>query len=251
MVGATCTVWVACFTNCWQESRLTPGQARWPSWLGGLPNPPPRGAAALPGGPPHPPPGVPRVRPGVSPPVEQAIAQALAVDPADRFYSARAFAEALAVPETGQSKPRSVAVLPFLNLSTDPENEFFADGITEDVIAHLSKIRSLKVISRTSVMGFKNREQSLKEIGATLEVSTLLEGSVRRAGDRVRIVAQLVDATADRHLWGETYDRQLTDIFAIQSDVALQIASALKAELSRDEHTRLKREPTTNVHAYQ
>jgi TolB-like protein/Tfp pilus assembly protein PilF len=142
-------------------------------------------------------------------------------------------------------------VLPFRNLSADPENEFFTDGITEDVIAQLSKIRSLKVISHTSVMQFKNREQSLREIGATLQVATLLEGSVRRAGNRVRIVAQLIDAEADRHLWAETYDRQLTDIFAIQTDVALQIASALEAELSPDERKRIHRKPTSDVRAYQ
>ena len=144
-----------------------------------------------------------------------------------------------------------MAVLPFLNLSADPDNEFFADGITEDVIAQLSKIRSLKVISRGSVMGFKQREQNLREIGVALDVETLLEGSVRRAGDRVRIVAQLLDAATSRHLWAETYDRQLTDIFAIQTDVALQIAAALRAELSRDERTRIHREPTADVQAYQ
>jgi TolB-like protein/Flp pilus assembly protein TadD len=144
-----------------------------------------------------------------------------------------------------------VAVLPFLNLSAVPDNEYFADGITEDVIAQLSKIRSLKVISRTSVMMFKKREQSLKEIGAMLSAATLLEGSVRRVGDRVRIVAQLIDAETDQHLWAETYDRQLTDIFAIQSDVALQIATALRAELSPDEQSRIHREPTRDLQAYQ
>ncbi len=180
-------------------------------------------------------PGVRRLRPTVPAGVEEAIIKALAKVPADRFGSAQAFAEALIKPEAAGPRLPSVAVLPFLNLSADPENEFFADGITEDVIAQLSKIRSLKVISRTSVMPFKKREQSLREIGARLEVATLLEGSVRRAGDRVRIVAQLIDAVADRHLWAETYDRQLTDIFAIQTDVALQIATALRAELSPDE----------------
>lgn len=145
----------------------------------------------------------------------------------------------------------SVAVLPFRNLGADVENEYFADGITEDVIAHLSKIRALKVISRTSVMRFREREQSLKEIGAVLGATALLDGSVRRAGDRVRIVAQLVDTGTDRHLWSETYDRQITDIFAIQTEVALQIASALEAELSPDERTRVRREPTSDVHAYQ
>ena len=135
-------------------------------------------------------------------------------------------------------------MLPFLNLSPDPENEFFADGITEDVIAQLSKIRSLRVISRGSVMRFKRREQSLREIGVALDVGTLVDGSVRRAGSRVRIVAQLLDADSDRHLWSETYDRELTDIFAIQTDVALQIAAALETELTQEERTRIRREPT-------
>ena len=194
-------------------------------------------------------PRVRRLRATVPVAVEQALLKALATAPADRFPSAGAFMEALTAPD--QQRAPSVAVLPFRNLSADPENEFFADGVTEDVIAHLSKIRALKVISRTSVMQFKDREQSLREIGAALEVATLLEGSVRRAGDRVRIVAQLVDAEADRHLWAETYDRQLTDIFAIQTDVALRIASALEAELSHDERTRIHRKPTSDVRAYQ
>jgi serine/threonine-protein kinase len=196
-------------------------------------------------------PRVRRVRATVSSAVEQAIIKALATTPADRFPSAAAFIEALTAPAGEQARSPSVAVLPFRNLSADPENEFFTDGITEDVIAQLSKIRSLKVISHTSVMQFKNREQNLREIGATLRVATLLEGSVRRAGDRVRIVAQLIDAEADRHLWAETYDRQLTDIFAIQTDVALQIASALEAELSPDERKRIHRKPTSDVRAYQ
>ena len=145
----------------------------------------------------------------------------------------------------------SVAVLPFLNLSADAENEYFADGITEDVIAHLSKIQALKVISRTSVMPFKRRQHSLKEIGTTLGATTLLDGSIRHVGDRVRIVAKLIDVQTDKHLWVETYDRQLTDIFAIQTDVALHIAAALKAELSPDERSRVRREPTKDLQAYQ
>ena len=145
----------------------------------------------------------------------------------------------------------SVAVLPFINLSADPENEYFADGITDDVIAHLSKISALKVISRTSVMRFKQRQQSLKEIGNTLGAATILDGSVRRIGERVRIVAKLVDVNTDQHLWAETYDRQLTDIFEIQTDVALQIAGAMKAELSREERTRVRRGPTNDIPAYQ
>jgi eukaryotic-like serine/threonine-protein kinase len=199
----------------------------------------------------HPVPSVRRVRPTVPPAVEQALIKALARVPADRFASAADFARVLTAPANGDARSPSLAVLPFLNLSNDPENEFFADGITEDVIAQLSKIRSLKVISRTSVMPFKQRGQNLREIGATLQVATLLEGSVRRAGDRVRIVAQLIDAEADQHIWAETYDRQLTDIFAIQTDVALKIAAALEAELSSEEKSRIRAEPTKDVEAYQ
>ncbi len=208
-------------------------------------------------------PSVRRLRPGVPSAVEDALAKALAMVPDERFASAAAFAAALtgAGPSSGAaapagtaapaSRPPSVAVLPFLSLSQDPDSESFADGVTEDVIAQLSKVRALKVISRTSVMAFKARERSLREIAATLEVTSVLEGSVRRAGDRVRIVAQLIDAESDAHLWTETYDRRLTDIFAIQSDVALQIAAALKAELSPDERTRICRAPTSNLLAYQ
>jgi len=154
--------------------------------------------------------------------------------------------------KVAESAPSAaVAVLPFLNLSADPENEYFADGVTEDVIAHLSKIQALKVISRTSVMPFKQRQHSLKEIGTTLGATTLLDGSIRHVGDRVRIVAKLIDVQTDKHLWAETYDRQLTDIFAIQTDVALHIAAALKAELSPDERSRVRREPTKDLQAYQ
>jgi TolB-like protein/Flp pilus assembly protein TadD len=149
-----------------------------------------------------------------------------------------------------RSQP-TVAVLPFANLSTDSENEFFADGMTEDVIAHLAKIRSLKVISRTSVMAFKKSSRSRREIGEKLGAATLLEGTVRRVGNRVRIVAQLVNAATDEHIWADTYDRDLTDIFAIQSDVALNIANALRAELSHDERTRVGRRPTYNFEAYE
>lgn len=193
-------------------------------------------------------PSVRRVRGTVPANVDQALVKALAKTPADRFTSVISFAEALSAPARPQ--PAAIAVLPFVNLSTDPENEYFADGITEDVIAHLSKMRALKVISRTSVMPFKKSLESLKQIGAKLGATTLLEGSVRRSGDRVRIVAQLIDAESDRYLWSDIYDRQLTDIFEIQTDVALQIAAALKAELTVDEHARLRKEPTTNVEAY-
>jgi serine/threonine-protein kinase len=192
-----------------------------------------------------------RYRSNVPERIELAIRKALARNPADRYQTCGAFAEALARHVERESPLPSVAVLPFLNLSSDAENEFFADGITEDVIAQLSKIRSLKVISRASVMRYKRREPSLQEIAATLGVGTLLDGSVRRAGNQVRIVAQLVDVADDQPLWSETYDRKLTDIFAIQTDVALEIASALEAELSPAERRRIHREPTDSLQAYQ
>src|SRR3989442_14007470 len=146
-------------------------------------------------------PAVRRLRDAVPAGVERALMGALARVPADRFASAGAFAEALATPGVVQPpRPRSVAVLPFVNLSADPENEYFADGITEDVIGQLSKVGALQGTTRTSGMPFKKREQGLREIAAKLQVATLLEGSVRRAGDRGRIVAQLIDAAADQHL---------------------------------------------------
>ncbi len=153
-------------------------------------------------------------------------------------------------PDTASGAP-SVAVLPFVNLTADPENEYFADGITEDLIAHLSRIGALSVISRASIMRFKSREPNLREIGAALGAATLLAGSVRRVDDRVRIVAQLVDAATGRCLWAETYDRRLTDVFAIQTDVALHIGDALHAHLSPEEQRRIRKQPTQNLQAYE
>ena len=187
--------------------------------------------------------------------VARAVRRAMARAPVDRFETAAEFAAALGATDQPPVRPappsKSVAVLPFTNLSADPENEFFTDGITEDVIAQLSRIRALKVISSASVMTLKDRRQSMRELGARLGVATLLEGSVRRAGDRVRIVAQLIDAETNEHRWVETYDRQLTDIFAIQTDVALRIATALEATLSDHERARLAKEPTRDLQAYQ
>jgi serine/threonine-protein kinase len=207
--------------------------------------------------------------PGVPPALGWIVERCLAKDPGERYGSTRDLARDLerlvdGAPEAGGTSTRksgpvpagetglpSVAVLPFVNMSADPENEFFADGITEDVIAHLAKIRTLRVTSRTSAMAFRKREQGLREIGAALGVGMLVEGSVRRSGSRVRIVAQLVDPKTDEHLWSETYDRDLDDIFAIQTDVALQIAAALRAELTVDERARIGRRPTRDLEAYQ
>lgn len=145
---------------------------------------------------------------------------------------------------------KSIAVLPFANFSDDPANSFFADGIQDDVLTNLAKISDLKVISRTSVMAYRGQAHNVREIGKTLNVATILEGSVRREGKRVRINVQLIDAANDRHLWAQVYDRELTDVFAIQSELAQEIASALKATLSRGEQERIERKPTQNSDAY-
>lgn len=197
------------------------------------------------------PPPMSRFRPAVPAAVSTAVERALSKQAAQRFDTMASFVEALMEPAAAPAASRSVAVLPFLSLSTDPENDYFADGITEDVIAQLSKVRSLKVVSRASVMPFKQREVGLREIASRLNVASLLDGSVRRAGSRVRIVAQLVDAATDRYLWAETYDRDLDDIFAIQSEVALRITGALEAELSPDERSRIERQPKPDSRAYQ
>jgi serine/threonine-protein kinase len=189
--------------------------------------------------------------------LDHVVAHCLEKDAAARFQSAHDLEFALEAltpgrnPAVIRSRAASVAVLPFVNLSADPENEFFADGITEDVIAHLAKIRSLKVISRTPVMAFKKCDLSLSEIGEKLGAATLLEGSVRRSGNRVRVVAQLVDGATDEHIWADTYDRDLADMFAIQTDVALNIANALRAELSNDERAWIGRQPTDDLKAYE
>ena len=161
--------------------------------------------------------------------VEEAIRRAMARAAADRFTGAGAFAAALSTPESAGTRRPSIAVLPFVNLSADPENEYFSDGITEDIITRLGKNRSLKVISRTSVMRFKGTTASMRDIADVLSVATVLEGTVRRSGDRLRVTAQLIDAQSDDHLWAETYDRRLADVFEVQTEVAEAIASALTA----------------------
>ncbi|MBC8192878.1 MAG: tetratricopeptide repeat protein [Candidatus Marinimicrobia bacterium] len=145
---------------------------------------------------------------------------------------------------------KAVAVLPFTNFSASAEDAYFADGIHDDILTQLSKIRDLKVISRTTMVKYKNTEKSIKEIAQEIGVANLLEGSVRRAGNQVRIVAQLIKASTDEHLWAETYDRDYADIFSIQSDVAKKIAGALKSALSPEEKAELDEIPTRNMKAY-
>src|SRR5213083_3102247 len=146
---------------------------------------------------------------------------------------------------------KSIAVLPFENLSTDPDNAFFADGVQDEILNDLAKIADLKVISRTSVMQYKSgTKRNLREIANELSVAHVLEGSVQRAANRVRVTAQLIDAKTDTHLWVESYDRPLDDVFAIQTDIAKAIAVQLKAKLSPAEKTAIEQPPTMNLIAY-
>ncbi len=146
---------------------------------------------------------------------------------------------------------KSIAVLPFENLSDDQQNEYFADGIQDDVLANLAKIADLKVISRTSVRQYRTGTRNLREIGQALGVAHILEGTVRRAGNRVRVNVQLINARSDTHIWADTFDRELTDLFALQSELAERITIALQANLSPHEKASLKIHSTANLEAYE
>ena len=146
---------------------------------------------------------------------------------------------------------KSVAVLPFENLSANQENAFFADGVQDEILTDLSRVADLKVISRTSVMQYKNAAtRNVREIAQQLGVAHLLEGSVQRAGNRVRVTAQLIDARTDTHLWAERYDRDLADVFAIQSEIAKKIADQLQVKMSLSEKAAIEKAPTTDLLAY-
>jgi TolB-like protein/Tfp pilus assembly protein PilF len=146
---------------------------------------------------------------------------------------------------------RRIAVLPFANMSPDPNDEYLADGMTEELISTLSSVAGLQVISRTSVMRLKNTTKTTAEIARELNTGSVLEGSIRKAGDKVRVTVQLVDGTSDIHVWGGNYDRQLQDVFAIQSDIATSVAESLKVRLLPEEKERLKTRETTSVDAYE
>lgn len=146
---------------------------------------------------------------------------------------------------------KSIAVLPFSNLSKEQENAFFADGVQDEILSDLARVADLKVISRTSVMPYKSgTARNLRQIGQQLGVANVVEGSVQRAGNRVRVNAQLIDARTDRHLWAQTYDRDLADVFAIQSEIAKTIADQLQAKLSPSEKNAIERPPTSDISAF-
>jgi len=146
---------------------------------------------------------------------------------------------------------KSIAVLPFDNYSTAEEDQYFSDGMTEVIIANLAKVKDLKVISRTSVMEYKNTTKKLKEIAKELGVAHILEGSIQRSNGRVRVVGQLIDANTDEHIWAETYDKKESDIFELQSDVAIEIANALKTELTDEIKARISEKLTESTIAYE
>ena len=149
-----------------------------------------------------------------------------------------------------QDERKSIAVLPFVNMSGDAENEYFSDGIAEEILNLLVKLPQLKVASRTSAFVFKGKEASIPTVAAELGVGTVLEGSVRRAGDRVRITAQLIEADSDSHLWSETYDREMNDVFAIQDEIAQNIVDALEVTLSPKERRSIQYVATSNAQAF-
>ncbi len=152
---------------------------------------------------------------------------------------------------TSPSGRKSVGVLPFANLSSDKENEYFSDGITEDLITALSKVSGLRVAARTSSFAFKGKNESIESIGAQLHVDAVLEGSVSKVGNRVRITAQLINTADGYHLWSDSYDRELQDIFAIRSQVAQMVAQALQVTLAAGERQKIEQKPTEDMEAYQ
>jgi adenylate cyclase len=175
------------------------------------------------------------------------------------LYGPRAAPSKLAIPQ--QSHPptpqahgeerTSIAVLPFVNMSPDNADEYLSDGMTEEIITALSKVNGLRVAARTSSFAFKGKNEDIEKIGAQLRVGTVLEGSVSKAGNRLRITTQLINVADGYHLWSEDYDREMQDIFAIRSDVAQRVAEALKGQLGVGEQRRIKTNPTENVEAYQ
>jgi serine/threonine protein kinase/Flp pilus assembly protein TadD len=192
--------------------------------------------------------------------VETALLKALSKDATDRFATTAEFARALVAshlstpdgsPLQQGSGTKSIAVLPFTNMSADPEGDFFADGIADEIITALSKVKALRVVSRTSSFTFKGKNDDIREIGRKLQVGTILEGSIRKAGKRLRLNAQLVSTTDSSQLWAERYDRELEDVFAIQDEIAASIVAALRVVLTEDEKKAIEQVPTTNIDAYE
>ena len=188
--------------------------------------------------------------------LEQAVARALAKAPADRFATAAQFVAGLTKPTTStvaEAAPaleHSIAVLPFVNLSADPENGYFCDGMTEEILNALSAVPSLRVAARTSSFAFKDVADDVRTIGEQLRVRTVLEGSVRRADTKLRVTAQLINVADGFHLWSHTYEREMKDVFAVQDEIARAIVHALKGKLEGESGVALVEPHTDNVKAY-
>jgi serine/threonine protein kinase/Flp pilus assembly protein TadD len=193
--------------------------------------------------------------------IEAALTKATSPDPEARYASIALFAQAIGsdsltpivihtTPRPSVSAAKSVAVLPFTNMSADADNEYFADGIAEEIINALTKVQSLRVASRTSSFAFKSKSEDICEIGHKLKVSTVLEGSVRKMGNKLRITAQLVNVADGYHLWAEQYDREMADIFAIQEDISQSIVKALRVILSEGEKQAIEKMRSVDVNAY-
>ena len=190
--------------------------------------------------------------PGLPPPIEAAVTRALARSPADRFATAGAFAAALGIaPVPVELSDKSIVVLPFDNMSPDPNDAWLSDGLTEELISDLSRIRAFRVISRNSAIAVKQRTRDVREIARLVDVRYVLEGSVRRAGDSLRITAQLIDGASDTHLWTEKYSGTMTDVFAMQESVSRAIVAALEVVLTPDESRRLQQHSIPDVAAYE
>ena len=203
----------------------------------------------------HTPVSVARLRPDIPAAVTQTVERLLEKSPADRYSSGALVARALQTPASEISRritEKSVAVLPFTNMTSDPENEFFSDGITDDIIVALTQIGGLKVAARTSAFSFKRTSAELSEIGQKLGVRTVLQGSVRRAANRVRVTVQLMNARDGTQLWSERFDRELNDIFAIQDEIVRAIVDQLRVTLGVGQHdTQLVIRPTDDLDAYE
>ncbi len=203
------------------------------------------------------------VRSSIPEHVERAVSKAMSTDPKGRFTSAALFASSLGseilatpsdtatVPQAVVSAAKSIAVLPFANMSADPENEYFTEGMAEELINALSKIQSLRVASRTSSFVFKGKSEDIGEIGRKLKVSTVLEGSVRKIGNKLRIGAQLINVADGYQLWSGKFDRDMEDVFAIQDEISQAIFDALRVILSEGEKKAIERDRSVNVQAYE
>src|SRR5438046_577762 len=153
--------------------------------------------------------------------------------------------------EAATVSQKSIAVLPFDNLSRDPDNAYFCEGVQDEILTRLAKVADLKVISRTSTQHFKSAPENLPEIAKQLGVTNILEGSVQKAADQVRVNVQLINAITDAHVWADTYDRKLTDIFAVESEIAKNIAETVRAKLTGAEKSSIAKAPTANPEAYE